>query len=97
MKVITLATRATDRIPGDMDLIMALRVQLQSQSATGHTMFAGPDIGMEARITSGGQVTGRGEMAGKSGFTAITLCADTKPRSRNAESPRLPSRHQSAD
>ncbi len=39
-----------------------------------------PDIGTEARITSGDQVTGRSGTVGKSGFTAITSCADTKPR-----------------
>jgi hypothetical protein len=38
------------------------------------------DIGMDERITSGDRVTGYGGMASKSGFVAITSCADTNPR-----------------
>lgn len=38
--------------------IMAPQVQLQSQLATGHTIVVAPATGMEARITSGDQVTG---------------------------------------
>ena len=60
--------------------IMAPQVQLRSLLATGPTMFGAQDIGTEARITSGGQVTGCGGTVSKSGFMAITLCADTEPR-----------------
>ena len=57
--------------------IMGPQVLSQSQLATGHTIGVAPDTGMEARITYGGQVTGRDGTASKSGFTAITSCADT--------------------
>ena len=82
VEVITLPTPAMDRIMEATAAapIMAPQVQLQSQLATGHTMLVVPDIGTEARITSGGQVTGPGGTVSKSGFTAITSCADTKPR-----------------
>ena len=82
VEVITLPTRAMAPIMEATAAapIMAPQVQLQSQLATGHTMFVAPDTGTEARITSGGQVTGRIGTASKSGFTAITSCADTKPR-----------------
>jgi hypothetical protein len=77
--VITPPTRAMDRIMEATAAapIMALRVQLRSQLATARTIVAAPDTGMEARITSGDQVTGRTGTAGKSGFTAITSCVDT--------------------
>ena len=58
MEVITLPTRVTALIMEAMVLIMAPQVQLQSQLATGHTIVVAPDTGTEARITSGGQVTG---------------------------------------
>jgi hypothetical protein len=82
VEVITLPTRVMAPLMEAMALapIMAPQVQLQSQLATGHTIGVAPDTGMEARITSGGQVTGRDGTASKSGFTAITSCADTKPR-----------------
>lgn len=82
MEVITLPTRAMAPIMEAMALapIMVPRVQLQSQLATGHTIVVAPATGMEERITSGDQVTGRIGTAGKSGFTAITSRADTKPR-----------------
>ena len=82
MEVITLPTRVMAPTMEAMALapIMAPQVQLQSQLATGHTIGVAPDTGMEARITSGGQVTGRDGTASKSGFTAITSRADTKPR-----------------
>jgi hypothetical protein len=56
-----------------------------------------PDIGMDARITSGDQVIGYGGMASKCGFVAITSCEDTKRRECRiaATSAGLPSRHQS--
>ena len=79
MEVITLPPQAMAPIMEAMGLvpIMAPQVQLQSQLATGHTIGVAPDTGMEARITYGGQVTGRDGTASKSGFTAITSCADT--------------------
>ena len=87
VEVITVPTRAMapimEALAPTMEAlapIMARQVQLQSQLATGHTMFVAPDIGTEARITSGGQVTGLDGTVSKSGFTAITSCADTKPR-----------------
>ena len=80
VEVITLPTRVMAPIMEALAPIMAPQVQLQSQLATGHTIGVAPDTGMEARITSGDQVTGRTGTAGKSGFTAITSCADTKPR-----------------
>ena len=60
VEVITLPTRAMAPIMEAMALvpIMAPQVQLLSQLATGHTIGVAPDTGMEARITSGGQVTG---------------------------------------
>jgi hypothetical protein len=81
VEVITQPTRAMAPIMEAMALapIMALQVQLQSQLATGHTIVVAPATGMEARITSGDQVTGRTGTAGKSGFMAITSCADIKP------------------
>ena len=80
VEVITLPTRVMAPIMEALAPIMAPQVQLQSQLATGHTIGVAPDTGMEARITSGDQVTGRTGTAGKSGFMAITSCADTKPR-----------------
>ena len=82
MEVITLPTRVMAPTMEAMALapIMAPQVQLQSQLAIGHTIVVAPATGMEARITSGDQVTGRTGTAGKSGFMAITSCADTKPR-----------------
>ena len=77
MEVITLPTRVMAPIMEALAPIMAPQVQLQSQLATGHTIGVAPDTGMEARITYGGQVTGRDGTASKSGFTAITSCADT--------------------
>jgi hypothetical protein len=81
VEVITLPTRVMAPIMEAMALalIMAPQVQLQSQLATARTIVVAPDTGTEARITSGDQVTGRTGTAGKSGFTAITSCADTKP------------------
>ena len=80
VEVIILPTRVMAPIMEALAPIMAPQVQLQSQLATGHTIGVAPDTGMEARITYGGQVTGRDGTASKSGFTAITSCADTKPR-----------------
>lgn len=80
MEVITLPTRAMALIMEAPVPIMAPPVQLQSKLATDPTMFGAPDTGTEARITSGGQVTGRGGTVSKSGFTAITWCAGTKRR-----------------
>ena len=80
VEVITLPTRVMAPIMEALAPIMAPQVQLQSQLATGHTIGVAPDTGTEARITSGGQVTGRGGTVSKSGFTAITSFADTKPR-----------------
>lgn len=80
MEVITPLTRAMGPIMEVMAPIMVPQVQLQSQWATGHIMFVALDTITEARITSGDQVTGLGGTVSKSGFTAITLCVDTKPR-----------------
>jgi hypothetical protein len=82
VEVITPPTRAMAPILEDMALapIMDPQVQLQSQLATGHTTFVAPDTITGARITSGGRVTGCGGTVSKSGFTAITSCADIKPR-----------------
>ena len=77
VEVITLPTRVMAPIMEALAPIMAPQVQLQSQLATGHTIGVAPDTGMEARITYGGQVTGRDGTASKSGFTAIMSCADT--------------------
>ena len=79
VEVIILPTRAMDHIMEALAPIMAPQVQLQSQLATGHIILVAPDTGTGARITSGGQVTGRGGVVSKSGFTVITLCGDTRP------------------
>jgi hypothetical protein len=82
VEVITLPTQAMAPIMEATAAgpIMAPQGQLQSPLATGPTMFGARDTGTEAPITSGGQVTGCGGTVSKSGFTAITSCADTKPR-----------------
>jgi hypothetical protein len=96
VEVITPLTRAMGPIMEVMAPIMVPQVQLQSQLATGHTMFVALATITGARITSGGQVTGRGGAVSKSGFTAITSCADTKPcRLAVSRVSALPSRHQS--
>jgi hypothetical protein len=53
--------------------------QLGSQSAIDLTIVV-PATGTEARIMSGGQAIGHGDMVGKSGSVAITSCEDTRPR-----------------
>ena len=80
MKDITALIQATVLITGHpiVDLIMgAIRDQLRSLLATGHTMFVAPDIGQVERITFGGQDIGGIDTARESGYMAITSREDT--------------------
>jgi hypothetical protein len=80
VKGIILLTRATALITDPVRIMEGIQAGSASQVMTDPTMSAALVIGLVALITFGGLAIGHGAMVKKFGFTAITLCEDTKPR-----------------
>jgi hypothetical protein len=79
VKGIILLTRATALITDPVRIMEGIQAGSASQVMTDPTMSAALVIGLVALITFGGLAIGHGGMGKKFGFTAITLCEDTKP------------------